>query len=141
MRFLLANLLALVLADGLAAQCVSLPGTGCPTSPALSCLTPPRIGTTLQLSSAICLGTTYRLWVVGLPLTTPITLGAPITCSAQICQLGVSPVVLVTLTGAKIQIPLDPGLIGGVVGLQESCVALNNSCLILAGAARVTIMP
>ena len=135
---LLATLL--LSAASLSAQCASQPSTGCPSAPTLSCLSSPRIGTSLQLSSMICLGTTYRLWVLGLPLTTPIPLAPPIACGNQTCNLGSSPVLLLTLPGSTLPIPNDPALVGGQVSLQESCVQLNNSCLILAGAAIVTIM-
>src|SRR5262245_8633713 len=127
--------LLLSVAARLPAQCAPVSGTGCPSAPALSCLTQPRVGMPLQLSSMICLGTTYRLWVLGLPIATPILLAAPITCGSVTCGLGGNPVVLLTLPGSTLQIPNDPTLISGVVVLQESCVTLGNTCLTLAGAA------
>jgi hypothetical protein len=133
--------LACVLAPDAAAQCSTVRGSGCPsatTSP--TCVTPPVIGTTFSVQGPGCHRHQMQFLIGGIPLDTPIVLGAPLTCGDERCNLNCRPLVVVHGDGLRIQIPNARDLVGLSLCIQGMCVDRMAPCLTLTQATNAKIM-
>jgi len=126
-------------ATNVGAQCVPIPGTGCPGATPLICLGPPRIGQVAQVSYA-----GNGLVVAQLSLDGPVwPLPLPLACAPG-CFLAGTPLVYTMGFGATqllFMVPNDPLFVGFTYIGQGYMVPAGQNCVTASNAIRGTVVP
>ncbi len=143
----LALLALFAMAPAAAAQCSTVPGTGCPGIPPLKvCINNPTIGTTFCLSVLPCPACTpivpvqLNVWFLGPP--NPIVIPVTSCCGSIACGLYGPSIYDIVLRPGPMEcyaIPNNPAAIGATLGLQPACLDPFTGCFDLAPALQVTI--
>ena len=134
-RALLGALALFALAPAAAAQITSVPGSGCPTMPAIAVTGTGRIGSGLSCS---CPPSIDRMQVmIGLPAAR-FVFNKPFMC-LDMCNLDMFLVELLQTPSWTFTIPNNPALVGQAVVVQCLQSSLNRPCLLLTGASQIKV--
>ena len=146
------SLLALALAavalcslnQSIQAQVTQIPNSGClPNPPYPSTNNVTGIGQRLLVKCPPCGQNLQGMVIIGVTARPPVLFYDVLTCTQppnDFCWLVCQPIqILFPADGWRIDIPLNPRLIGSCVCVQCGCVSLRRECLTLSGALRICI--
>lgn len=118
-----------------AAQITTVPGSGCPTMPAIAVTGTAKIGTGVSCS---CPPSIDRMQVmIGLPASR-FVFNKPFMC-LDMCNLDMTILELLPLPSLRFTIPNDPSLVGQAAIVQCLQSSLNRPCLLLTGASQIKV--
>lgn len=125
-----------------AAQCTTVPNTGCPGSVVPSCSGSSQIGQRLDVT---CLsnGREDRMFLlIDQCAVQPISLPTPLACVSG-CQIGVGFALFVTIDtqfqNVSLPIPNDPNVIGLTFCMQCAGIVSSRACATLSPAVHFTV--
>ncbi len=126
--------------SGAIAQCVAIPGTGCPGAPPIFCLGAPQLGQLAQVSYAV----PGELVIASLGLDgPPWVLPQPLACAAG-CVLAGQPVLYAFGVGAAqllFLVPNNPIYLGfSLIGQGFYIPQAGGGCFMASNALRGTII-